>query len=333
MSLNDFQAELFYILSLLNHPAPNYFGIVPMGLSAYFLVGATASGKSAVAQYIAERLGCQIVSADSMNLYRGMDIGTAKASAEERALVDYYGVDVIDPTEKFSVAAYLEAVKPAFESGRKTIVAGGTGLYVKCLTEGFDEVPPENGALRAELESLEFSALEKRARETASDLFNALTEDDQQNPRRLIRILERTAGVSPVLQDRSWNSRPKPGIVGLRVDRNVLVARIERRVKMMYSMGLLEEARGLMTQELSSTAMQAIGYAEAFSVLRGEMSEAEAQEKTMIRTRQLAKRQMTWFRNQLNVEWVDVAESSSVEEVAESVMTLWEKQGATPLQI
>jgi tRNA dimethylallyltransferase len=317
-------------------------------LHAYFLVGPTASGKSAVAQYIAERSGRLIVSADSMNLYRGMDVGTAKPSAAERARVNYAGIDLINPTEKFSVAAYLDAVRPAFNSGREVIVAGGTGLYVKCLTEGFDEVPPENMALRAELEALECSALEQRASTEAADLYNALTEDDRQNPRRLIRILERTAAV-PAASDsrrdacdtiscaaagtascgRSWNSQPKPKIVGLRVEREVLVRRIEERVGKMYADGLLDEARELMELDLSPTALQAIGYAEAFAVLRGEATEAEAQGKTMVRTRQLAKRQMTWFRNQLNVEWIDAADYQTMEKLAEAVSGAWKKHGPT----
>ena len=107
----------------------------PFASSACFLVGATASGKSSVAHYIAARDGQRIVSADSMNLYKGLDIGTAKPSAADREKVDYAGVDLAEPFDKFSVANYLDAVKPAFEPGREIIVAGGTGLYIKCLTE------------------------------------------------------------------------------------------------------------------------------------------------------------------------------------------------------
>jgi len=299
---------------------------------AFFLVGPTASGKSAVAQCIAERGGQLIVSADSMNLYRGMDIGTAKPSAEERSRVDYAGIDLAAPTEKFSVAQYLAAVKPAFESGRETIVAGGTGLYVKCLTEGFDDVPPENEALRAELETLDFPALEKRAQEEATELYNLLTIDDRQNPRRLIRILERTAGFPPAQPPRSWNAGPKPKIVGLHVEREEQVRRIGERVERMYAAGLLDEARELMKLDLSSTALQAIGYAEAFAVLRNEISLDAAKEKTIIRTRQFAKRQMTWFRNQLNVEWIETARFPTLEQLAKAVADAWENIGATPVR-
>lgn len=296
--------------------------------SAFFVVGPTASGKSGIAQYIAEREGQLIVSADSMNLYRGMDIGTAKPTESERQKADYTGFDIADPTEKFNVAAYLNAVKPSFESGRDVIVAGGTGLYVKCLTEGFDDVSPENEKLRTELEALAYHDLEKRAKAEAPERYAALTEDDQQNPRRLIRILEKGTAI-----ESSWNSRPKPVMVGLQVERELLVKRIAVRVEQMYADGLLDEARGLMDLNLSQTALQAIGYAEAFAVLKNEMTVAEAKEKTVIRTRQLAKRQMTWFRNQLNVEWVDTANCSSKEELAAAVKAVWKRTGPTPVRI
>ena len=301
-----------------------------MNSVAHFLVGPTASGKSSVAHYIAEREGHLIVSADSMNLYRGMDIGTAKPTLRERETVDYAGFDLADPTEKFSVAAYLKAVKPSFDSDREIIVAGGTGLYVKCLTEGFDDVPPENAALRAELEKLNFQALETRAQAEAAGLYEKLTPDDQKNPRRLIRILEKACGAG-FPSGSSWGAKPRPALVGLHVERSVLHKRIEKRVEMMYADGLLDEARGLLDLNLSTTALQAIGYAEAFAVLKDEMTIAEAKERTVIRTRQLSKRQMTWFRNQLNVEWIPVTEFQSLEKLAQAVSNAWKKQGATSI--
>ena len=307
-----------------------------MHCSAYFLVGPTASGKSAVAQHIAERHGQLVVSADSMSLYRGMDIGTAKPSAADQSRVDYAGIDLAEPTEKFSVAAYLDAVRPAFESGRSIIVTGGTGLYIKCLTEGFDDVPPENEVLRSELEAMEFHQLEKRAQSDAPELYGQLTEDDRRNPRRLIRILERSSGRdgSPSRPFAgSWNRHPKPKLAGLRVEREEQIRCIERRVENMYAAGLLDEARQLMELNLSQTALQAIGYAEAFAVLRGEMKLDEAKGKTVIRTRQLAKRQMTWFRNQLNVEWINTAEYPSVEQLADAVRAAWEKTGPISIQL
>jgi len=298
--------------------------------TAFFLVGPTASGKSSVAQHIAEHEGQLIVSADSMNLYQGMDIGTAKPTPADREKADYAGINLAKPIDKFSVSGYLAAVKPAFESAREKIVVGGTGLYVKCLTEGFDDVPPENTALRTELEPLPFHLLEKRAQQDARELYDRLPSDDRQNPRRLIRIMERTAA-GPAARSK-WNTQPKPKLIGLHVERELLHRRIEQRVDQMYAAGLLEEAIGLLTQDLSPTALQAIGYAEAFAALENEMTLEEAKQKTVIRTRQLAKRQMTWFRNQLNVEWIDIAQFQSLEALAEAVSNAWEKHGKTPVQ-
>ncbi len=301
------------------------------GLHAHFLVGATASGKSSLAQYIAEQEGQLIVSADSMNLYKGMDIGTAKPSPADREKADYAGIDLVEPTEKYSVANYLDAVKPAFASGREIIVSGGTGLYVKCLTEGFNDVSPENPALRSELEVLDLKTLGERAQTDAFELYEQLTEDDRQNPRRLIRILEKQQGGLSSSPSSKWNSSLKPKIIGLYVERKVLHQRIEKRVEEMYAAGLLDEARELMKLDLSPTALQAIGYAEAFAVLKNEMTPAEARERTTIRTRQLAKRQMTWFRNQLNVEWIDTSDFKTLKNLAGAVSKVWKKQGATPL--
>ena len=312
----------------MGNRAPQVSSLKP---SAFFLVGPTASGKSSLVQYIAEREGQLIVSADSMNLYKGMDIGTAKPSFTDREKADYRGIDLADPTEKFSVANYLSAVKPVFASGRETIVVGGTGLYIKCLTEGFDDVPPENTTLRTQLEVLDFKALETRAKNEAAELYQPLTPDDRQNPRRLIRILEKSCGAGfPACS--SWNSKPKPTLVGLHVERELLHRRIEQRVEQMYAADLLDEARGLIELDLSPTALQAIGYAEAFDVLKNNISIKAAKEKTIIRTRQLAKRQMTWFRNQLNVEWIDVAEFHTLENLAAAVSCAWEKHRKTPVQ-
>lgn len=302
---------------------------------AYFLVGPTASGKSAVAQYLAERNGSLVVSADSMNLYTGMNIGTAKPSFAEQELVDYRGVNLALPSESFSVANYLERVQSAFNGDRKVIVAGGTGLYIKCLTEGFNEVPPANVALREKLEQLDFPTLQQQAQKKATNLYQSLTPDDQQNPRRLIRILERAGAPLPEATKQAaagqWNSKPKPVIVGLKVEREVLCRRIEQRVDEMYAEGLLDEARILMQQDLSPTALQAIGYSEAFAVLAKTMSIDEAKERTLIRTRQLAKRQMTWFRNQLNIEWIDTYDYSGVKALAGAVSEAWNRTGPTPV--
>jgi tRNA dimethylallyltransferase len=296
--------------------------------SAFVLIGPTASGKSAVAQHLAEKTGAAIVSADSMNIYRGMDIGTAKPSPAERGTVNYHGIDLADPTDPFSVGDWLNAVRPVFQGlpalsdaeggvdGEPPIVAGGTGLYVKCLLAGLDPMPAADEALRARAEKMTLAELQAEARAAAPEAYAALA--DNENPRRLVRLLEH--GGLPRTQKKEL-----PTIVGLHVEREELLKRITVRVGKMYAAGLIEEARGLIDLELSVTAQKAIGYAEAFAVLKNKMTEAQAKERTVIRTRQLAKRQMTWFRTQLNVEWVDTQKFQGLEELASEVSNVWKK--------
>jgi len=317
--------------------------------SAFVLVGPTASGKSAVAQIIAEQTGAPIISADSMNIYRSMDVGTAKPSPEERSRVKTFGVDLAEPTEPFSVGNWLNAVRPAFEAAQTPIVVGGTGLYVKCLLQGLDDLPTADEALRERTEKMTLAELQAEARQAAPEAYEALA--DKENPRRLIRLLEKTASPDAVSSN-AWKNG-MPTIIGLHVERDVLHKRIAERVEKMYAGGLLEEARGLIGLQLSSTAQHAIGYAEAFAVLRGEMTEAQAKEKTVVRTRQLSKRQMTWFRHQLNVEWVETqkfhstegreagqpeagwqrneVERQTLEKIAAEVSKLWKNRGPVPL--
>jgi len=284
---------------------------------AYILVGPTASGKSSVAQFLAEQTGAPVVSADSMNIYRGMDIGTAKPSVQERGSVSYHGIDLADPTESFSVGDWLAAVRPAFQCLEVAVVAGGTGLYVKCLLAGLDNLPVADEELRARAEKMTLAELQAEAQKVAPEAYEALA--DKENPRRLVRLLEHGGEVS-----KGWK-KELPLVVGLHVERDVLHKRIAARVEQMYAAGLIEEARGLIGLELSATAQKAIGYAEAFAVLRGEMTEAQAKERTIIRTRQLAKRQMTWFRHQLNVEWVEIQKFQTLEKLALEVSNVWKK--------
>ncbi|MEI7851123.1 MAG: tRNA (adenosine(37)-N6)-dimethylallyltransferase MiaA [Kiritimatiellales bacterium] len=290
--------------------------------SAFVLVGPTASGKSAVAQWIAEQTGATIISADSMNIYCGMNIGTAKPSPEERFRVKTFGIDLAEPTDPFSVGDWLNAVKPAFQTLEPPIVTGGTGLYVKCLLQGLDDLPTADEALRERTEKMPLAELQAEARLAAPEAYEALA--DKENPRRLIRLLEGKKSSD------SWKTE-MPVVIGLHVERDTLNRRIAERVEKMYAGGLLEEARGLLGLKLSSTAQHAIGYAEAFAVLRGEMTEAQAKEKTVVRTRQLSKRQMTWFRHQLKVEWIETAAFPNLGQLADKVYNVWKESGPVPL--
>jgi tRNA dimethylallyltransferase len=305
--------------------------------SAYFLVGATASGKSTVAQVLAEQKGWSVLSSDSMLIYTGMDIGTAKPSPEERARVPYGGVDLARPDEDFSVWAYrqaaLEYCQASWKNGRDVIVTGGSGLYVKALTHGIQDTPGTSedrrmhwqsildeggvGALQKALESLQPGMLETMA--------------DPQNPRRLMRALSVAEDASGEKVSPSWQGvESSAPLMGLEWPPEVLAKRIAHRVRQMFVEGLVDEARALRSQgSLSRTAEQAIGYAEAFRLLDGEIDEEEAVERIALRTRRLAKKQRTWFRHQSTIDWVRPRDDESVESIAERVLQGWRDHGPT----
>jgi len=311
------------------------------GYAGFFLVGPTAVGKSAVAQRLAEAGGWHILSADSMLVYKGMDIGTAKPSPDERARVRYWAVDLGDPDQPFSVAPYLEEARRAFETAARLrarlIVVGGSGLYVKALLHGLSKGPGPAAGARARwtrlLEEQGLPALQEALRTGYPPWYEALA--DKQNGRRLIRALEQAeAGVEA--PPRTWTQAGEPHpLVGLNRPRAQLHERIEERVRLMYRNGLLQETERLLaaTPGLGPTAGQAIGYAEAADCLRGRCSEAEAIARTIARTRQLAKRQMTWFRRQSQVRWIEVEKGMTTEAMAGLVAAEWEKMGATPVEL
>ena len=305
--------------------------------TAFFLVGPTAAGKSAIAEHIAETEHRAILSADSMLVYRGMDIGTAKPSKGERASVEYGGLDLANPDESFSVGQYIEHArgflngKPAREN--QPIVTGGTGLYVKCLTEGLARLPAADPALRAWADDLlgreGVTALQKALQERDAARYEALS--DKNNPRRLIRALELAGRQNN--GTKTWSSTPSVPMIGLEVDPAHLEANIRSRVRRMYDSGLLDEVGRLLSScaRLSETASQAIGYAEAIAVRQGNMTLDDAMARTAVRTRQLAKRQMTWFRHQANVVWISVGKNSTIEQLAGQVLAKWKQYGPTPV--
>ena len=318
---------------------------------AFFLVGCTASGKTAVAHAIARASGALVLSADSMLVYRGMDVGTAKPTAAERAGVVLRGVDLADPDEPFSAGRWLEsareAAREAAEAGRDLVVAGGTGFYVSALLRGIDTREADPGR-RAELEALlareGTGALVARAESRAESLAPGSTAAiDAKNPRRLVRLVE-------ILESHAESSGSPAGgaaerseaegvvhapLVGLDFPPDVLNARIERRARAMFEGGLIDEVRALCERFPGferSTAGAGIGYAEALAALRGEISVDEAVARTAQRTRRLAKKQRTWWRHQARVEWVrGPADEADVARAARDVRNLWSQYGKVPL--
>ena len=311
-----------------------------MSLVGHILVGPTASGKSAVALHLAlqSHPPRPILSADSMTVYRSMDIGTAKPDAAERAAVPSFGFDLADPSHPFSVGDYLAALSaqaPALaKCGALPIVVGGTGLYVKCLTEGLDSAAVANPDHRAAAEALlaaeGLDALQAATRALNPAEYARLR--DPENPRRVIRAYELLAAGHPLP---ATVERPRPKIPGLRLPPEELRARIARRARQMFAHGLVEEVRALRERfpSLSDTARHAIGYEEASQVLDGLMDEEEAIHRTALRTSRYAKRQMTWFRHQADVVWIDVAPDDSIERIAGRVQKAWATHGPAPLRL
>ena len=299
-------------------------------MNAYLLAGPTAVGKTAIAQQLAEQLAISVLSTDSMQIYRGMDIGTAKPTEAERGDVPYFGLDLVDPDERFSTGDYVRSMVNSIPKESTVLAAGGTGLYLKALVYGLDDLPDANPALRAEMEALHEAEGVMALQVELGRRDGAWLEYvvDQENPRRLIRAIElATAGVPPPVKHAGL---PKIALPGLQMDRAVLRERIALRVEQMFTQGLIEEVSALRTKfpTWSSTAEQAIGYAEIFQLLDGESSIDEAKERITIRTRQYAKRQMTWLNNQFDVHWVAAGDADA----ALQVRRYWETQGPVELQ-
>ncbi len=280
----------------------------------YCLAGATASGKTSIVHALAKAHHASILSADAMLVYRDMDIGTAKPTPAERTEVPYYGLDCVTPASDFSAGKWLTAAAACPE---KTFVTGGTGLYFSVLLKGLDPTPPVDPIRRAQLEALPSDTLEAMLRE------RGITLADMKNPRRLVRALEIVeAGYS---LPQSWFMAKKPKLWALYWNRRHLHARIAERVRQMYADGLLRETQALLDAYpfWSRTAAQAIGYAEALAVIKGRMTRSEAQERTIIRTRQLAKRQETYLRGQFDIQWIDCAPDDTLSTLMDKVATAW----------
>ena len=308
-------------------------------LAAHFLVGPTGSGKSAVAQHLAlkSRPPRPVLAADSMTIYRGMDVGTAKPDAADRAAVPSFGFDLVDPDRPFSVGDWLAAIRAAAPAiaacGAPPIVVGGTGLYVKCLVEGLDAAPSDpdrRAAAEALLKAEGLAALQAATR--ALDPAQYARLRDPENPRRVVRAYELLSAGHPLP---ATEERPKPKVAGLLLPPAELKARIARRARQMFAYGLVEEVRALRAKypALSDTARHAIGYEEAGLVLDGRIPEEEAIRRTALRTGQYAKRQMTWFRHQADVVWIDVGPRDDVERLSGKVQAIWHTHGPAALRI
>jgi tRNA dimethylallyltransferase len=288
------------------------------------IVGATGTGKSAVALDMAETLiasgqPAEIVNADASQLYRGMDIGTAKVPLAERRGIPHHMLDVLDVTEEASVAQYQIDARAAIDDiesrGSVPILVGGSGLYVWSVLYDF-EFPGTDPQVRARLEErLTTEGNHVLAAELKAKDPDASAAIDPRNERRLLRALEvieitgKPFGSGLGAEDRPW--RPST-VIGLQVPRDELVTRLDARVAAMFANGLVDEVRGLIPLgiERGVTASRAIGYAQALGVVNGTMTVVEAIDETALLTRKFARRQVGWFGRNSNITWFDASEAA-----------------------
>jgi tRNA dimethylallyltransferase len=286
------------------------------------IVGPTASGKSDLALALAGLLPIEILVADSRQVYRDMDVGTAKPGTAARAAVPHHLLDLVSPDEPFTVADWVERARTlipeVWARGAVPLIVGGTGLYLTALVDGYDLAaqpwsPELRQELAGELAEVGLQPLAERLRSFDPD---AAARIDLRNPRRVLRALERAA-VSGAAQP-APASQPWPGrlaLLGITRPREVLAIRIRDRAEWMFTNGVLDEARRLSERGYGSdlAPMTGHGYREALRVLAGEWSMGEAIEITARHTRQYAKRQMTWFRRDQRIVWLSAGERPASE--------------------
>lgn len=308
-----------------------------------FILGCTACGKGALARALAARLGAEILSVDSMKVYRGMDIGTGKPGPAERAAIPHHLIDVADPWEPFSAARYVELADAAVEQvharGRPVVAVGGTMLYFKCFYEGIFEGPSADPAFREDLRrrgrELGAEALHAELAAVDPEAAQRIHRNDLRRIERALEVYHLTGRPISALQQQWERGGVRRAdwrwtLIGLQRSREDNSRRINRRVRAMVDAGLVQEARRLWSDPrgVGPQASQAVGYRELFDHFRHPSSEhgqdtlEHAIERIKINTRHLAKQQRTWLRRQTAVRWVQVGEGETVETVLGRVEAL-----------
>jgi len=304
------------------------------------LVGPTGVGKTAVAVRLAGQIGMEVVSADSRQVYRGLDIGTGKPTAEERAAVPHHLVDVVDPGERYHAARFradaLAAIAGVHGRGRLPVVVGGTGLYVRALLRGLTPAPPADPALRADLERFAAEqgapALHARLAALAPDVARRLHPNDRVRVVRALEIQARPGGAPRDTGTGDWALAPSGWrlvMIGLGRARARLNAAIAERARAMLARGMMDEVRRLMAagHEPARPPMDGIGYRQLALALDGRMAIEEALRLMIRDTARYAKRQMTWFQREAEIRWLDVDTAGGVEGTAEAVQKQVTREG------
>lgn len=293
------------------------------------VVGPTASGKSALGIALAHEFGGEVVNVDSMQLYRGMDIGTAKLPVEEREGITHHLLDIWDVTKTASVAEYqtlaVATVEEIMARGKVPVLVGGSMLYVQSLIDAWS-FPPTDPAVRARYEArlgeIGIDALHAELAEVDPEAASIIEDKDPRRTVRALEVIELTgkpfkASQPPKNAPPRWGTR----ILGLRTNAEWLNPRIELRTRMMFEQGLIDETRALVTDGLvrNSTAGRAIGYAQVLAMFDGDLTEEEALEQTITGTRRYVRRQRSWFNRDPRTQWLDAADSSVVDLALDSL--------------
>lgn len=300
------------------------------------LVGPTAVGKSQVAVRVAEQIGAEIISCDSMAIYRGMDIGTAKPSPLERRLVPHHMIDAADPDQNFTVADYQRQVQALIKSinerGRIPLLAGGTGLYYQAVVDNYNFFPVESLLpVRHELEEqcsqIGLAPLFARLSRVDPDYAAKIGPNDRKRIIRALEVYELTGQSFTSLQTNQRDTY-RLGAVGLYLERSVLYSRIEDRVDRMIGAGLVEEVTRLGREGYTANlnSMQALGYKQVWAFLEGRLTYAEMGQAIKDETRRFAKRQYTWFNKDKRIHWLDVGAYDDIQVLVTEICEILDGQ-------
>lgn len=297
-----------------------------------FLVGPTAIGKTGISIELAGLINGEVISCDSMQVYKGMDIGTSKPAKDLVTRIPHHMIDIIEPSDEFSVAQFrrmaVKAIEDIIARGKTPLVAGGSGLYIKVLIDGIFEAPSTDREFRARLkqEADEFGTeiLYIRLQEVDKEAASGIHPNDLRRILRALEVYEKAK--APISQLRTntvgLSDQYEVRIFGLNMERPALYKKIEERVDLIFKEGLVDEAKRLTENKLSLTASQALGYKEVFAFLRGEYDIEEAKRLIKRNTRHYAKRQFTWFRRDKRIEWMMLDENFDSKEIAKEI---WKK--------
>ena len=298
------------------------------------LLGPTGVGKTEASILLAQSLNTEIISADSMQIYRHMDIGTAKPTREEMSLVKHHMIDIVEPSETFSAGKYIEHVIPLIEGlhrqGKIPVIVGGTGLYIKAMTRGLFAGPPADWHLREKLLD--------REEEKKGSLYASLMKLDpsaaarimENDTRRVVRALEvclkAGTGISQLQESLTRPLAYDFIRIGITREREELYGLIEMRVDSMLTSGLVDEVRNLLLRNPGKTALQAIGYKEIAAHFRGEYPLNEGVRLIKKRSKNYAKRQITWFKREEGIRWVDITGQFTGEEIYKAIAIFIENE-------